>query len=273
MPAKSSPPSSIRTLSTRPPSLDFSCLKTSTPPTEVEPSNTLLITNLPPELFEEDTLASFRQNLSQDINILNWAPIKSFSRIVCVTESIDEAIETRKVLDGITISERRVRVYFGEHTKEVDLKDAHLHPPDLDRNWLVSPPGSLPVEWEQIREGPPNRFTLPEELTSALEKLALQTIPTSRPVTLQEHDHAMPSPHLSEKMGGTTPDVEPYLSSTPASAITKRSRSSTITLLEKGQKGNGGPGITVDDYDGDGMENHQRIGAIRGTALPPLAPN
>lgn len=40
-----------------------------------------------------------------------------------------------------------------------------------DRNFLISPPGSPPVGWEPIREDPPNRDTLADDLIRALGAL------------------------------------------------------------------------------------------------------
>ncbi|CAO1625440.1 unnamed protein product [Parajaminaea phylloscopi] len=48
----------------------------------------------------------------------------------------------------------------------------HLLPPNTDRNFLISPPGSPPVGWEPIREDPPNRETLAADLIDALRRLA-----------------------------------------------------------------------------------------------------
>lgn len=54
-----------------------------------------------------------------------------------------------------------------------------LRPPPLEKNFLISPPGSPPVGWEQTREDPPNAAPLAEDLARALRKLQLT----------QEHEH------------------------------------------------------------------------------------
>jgi hypothetical protein len=46
--------------------------------------------------------------------------------------------------------------------------------PITDRNFLISPPGSPPIGWEQIAEDPPNTQTLADDLMAALQDLALQ---------------------------------------------------------------------------------------------------
>lgn len=70
-----------------------------------------------------------------------------------------------------------LRVYAGPRTPEAllihpSLQDnAHLPVPVTDKNFLISPPGSPPVGWEQIREDPPNADTLADDLMRALEGL------------------------------------------------------------------------------------------------------
>lgn len=44
----------------------------------------------------------------------------------------------------------------------------------MEKNFLISPPGSPPVGWEPIREDPPNSTPLAADLVIALRKLQLQ---------------------------------------------------------------------------------------------------
>jgi hypothetical protein len=52
------------------------------------------------------------------------------------------------------------------HTPQQDL----LRPPKLEKNWLISPPGSPPSGWEQISEDPPNTKVLPSDLVHVLSQ-------------------------------------------------------------------------------------------------------
>jgi len=47
----------------------------------------------------------------------------------------------------------------------------YLQPPTVEKNFLISPPGSPPVGWEPIKEDPPNATPLAEDLIHALRKL------------------------------------------------------------------------------------------------------
>lgn len=49
----------------------------------------------------------------------------------------------------------------------------YLKPPAHEKNFLISPPGSPPEGWEQIREEPPNPAPIAHDLIHALQKLHL----------------------------------------------------------------------------------------------------
>jgi hypothetical protein len=66
--------------------------------------------------------------------------------------------------------------------------------PDTDKNFLISPPGSPPVGWEQIREDPPNLDTLADDLVRALESLSVDR---ATPETDGAAHVSLPSPPRS----------------------------------------------------------------------------
>jgi hypothetical protein len=65
-----------------------------------------------------------------------------------------------------------LRVYALPRTP-LDLEKDHLRPPELERNFLISPPGSPPEGWEPIVEDGPNMAPLADDLRHALEALQL----------------------------------------------------------------------------------------------------
>lgn len=71
-----------------------------------------------------------------------------------------------------------MRVYRADPTPiisdETQEHNHYLRPPVNEKNFLISPPGSPPVGWEQIREDPPNATPLANDLIAALRKLELQ---------------------------------------------------------------------------------------------------
>jgi hypothetical protein len=44
----------------------------------------------------------------------------------------------------------------------------------VEKNFLISPPGSPPVGWEQVKEDPPNPTPLAADLMNALKRLEFQ---------------------------------------------------------------------------------------------------
>jgi calcipressin-2 len=54
------------------------------------------------------------------------------------------------------------------------LEKKFLEPPVLEKNWLISPPGSPQESWVQLREDPPNSVTLHDDIQAALNLLAHQ---------------------------------------------------------------------------------------------------
>ena len=73
-------------------------------------------------------------------------------------------------------------------TRSPPSDDNFLRPPPVEKNFLISPPGSPPVGWEPIREEPPNRATLAEDLITALRKLQLRERHGGREVLLEPED-------------------------------------------------------------------------------------
>lgn len=71
-----------------------------------------------------------------------------------------------------------LRVYRGDPNPlkigpDVPIEN-YLRPPAIDKNFLISPPGSPPVGWEQVLEDPPNATPLAADLITALTKLSIQ---------------------------------------------------------------------------------------------------
>jgi hypothetical protein len=150
-------------------SLDFSDLPPLSTPTP--PSNTLLITGLASlEIFTSSVLESISTAINEHATIHIFAPLKSFRRIVVSFYTVEDAIKIRKVLDGESIMDNRVRVYFGSQTKIGD-EEKYLHLPKSDKLFFISPPPSPPMGWQMRDEEPPNKDVHAEDLAHALSKL------------------------------------------------------------------------------------------------------
>lgn len=89
-----------------------------------------------------------------------------------------------------------LRVYRGNPTpldivRNRRLRD-RLDVPQTDKNFLISPPGSPPVGWEQVREDPPNLDTLANDLVRALESLSVGGGPSAQDDDTRSSGRASP---------------------------------------------------------------------------------
>lgn len=102
--------------------------------------------------------------------IYSWSPLKSFRRIVVSFYDVGAAIRIKDVLDGEVIMGEHIRVFFGAPTP-VGPVDQHLHAPESQKLFFISPPPSPPHGWEVRNEEPPNKQVHAEDLISALSSL------------------------------------------------------------------------------------------------------
>jgi hypothetical protein len=133
-------------------------------------------------------LQALQEHFASYGRINQWAPLATFGRIIIVYE--DECVaETAKLeSDPVVIestSDRQtiaLRVYRADpnpliipDSPTTVPQDAYLRPPPIEKNFLISPPGSPPVGWEQVREDPPNVTPLAVDLIEALRKLQVRS--------------------------------------------------------------------------------------------------
>ncbi|KAG0209005.1 carbohydrate-binding module 1 protein [Mortierella sp. GBA30] len=132
-------------------------------------TNTLTVTNLEAVHFEKETMLKLKTIAESFGEVYYFAPIKSFYRVFVVFHSTMDAQRAKVQLHNTAFEDTTLRVYFGQHTEiSIDPASHYLHPPELEKNWLISPPGSPPIGWSQVREDPPNSLNLSDDLVKAL---------------------------------------------------------------------------------------------------------
>ncbi|KAI0689820.1 Calcipressin [Cytidiella melzeri] len=144
-------------------------------------TNTLVITSLPPSFFQPLVLEALRIHFESYGDVHTWAPLKAFARIFLIYYDEEAAELAKEACDNVYVEEMEgspatlLRVFRGDPTPLDQLSNPDLlRPPELEKNFLISPPGSPPVGWEQIREEPPNSTPLADDLITALKKLQIQ---------------------------------------------------------------------------------------------------
>ncbi|KAH9170817.1 Calcipressin [Lactarius sanguifluus] len=150
-----------------------------TPTEDSKRTNTLVLTQLPTPFFHPRVMDALRDHFAAHGKIRAWAPLRTFARVIVVYESEDSADEAKTHSDGLHIDATPetpafvLRVFRADPTPKTPPGGAHLRPPAIEKNFLISPPGSPPVGWEQVVEEPPNSTPLAEDLIAALRKLQL----------------------------------------------------------------------------------------------------
>jgi hypothetical protein len=198
-------------------------------------SNTLLITQLEPDNFTGNRLGELRQHLEkyagskESTKIHQFIPLRSFGRIMVVFKHESDATRVKLALDHTTWYGKEIRVFFGESTPITSMGHQNLMVPNNDKLWLISPPGSPPVGWEQTREEPPNTETHAADLIAALERVAAQQ--------RLEEEEAYASKESSVSKSNTTPKEGKLHTFMPSTTVHYACEQVTL------------PAIAVEDWD------------------------
>lgn len=136
---------------------------------EQELPKNLIVTSIPSEVFEKNNeyKAKFEQ-LFLDIDAqCKFCYFRIFKRCCIQYENGISAVLARFQLDDQIFLNDRLRIFL---TKPIKLKNSRpfLEPPQNEKTFLISPPSSPPVGWEQNFEDPP---VVNLDLIAALSKL------------------------------------------------------------------------------------------------------
>ncbi|CAG8580785.1 5484_t:CDS:2 [Paraglomus brasilianum] len=137
-------------------------------------TNSLTISSLVEEAFYIENLEELRAQLEAHGKLYKFVPAKSIKRIFVVYYNTAEAKTAKTYCDRNIFLGKAMRVYFAQHTTIYDDSNnsRHLAVPQLDRNYLISPPCSPPLGWTSLRETGPNSTTLADDLSHAFARLS-----------------------------------------------------------------------------------------------------
>jgi len=157
---------------------------------EITATNTLIVTNLDRPVFLPENFVELKANFEQYGSIHKFIPIKSFNRMLVIYFQTSDAETAKAYSDRMIFMDKVVRVYYGLHTPVIDETDSfkHLNIPKLEKNWLISPPGSPPFGWTPTHETGPNEKTLADDLTHTLVNICLNNNSNSNGVDIIYED-------------------------------------------------------------------------------------
>jgi hypothetical protein len=169
-------------------------------PVQDELTNTLVLTGLPRDLFQLEYLSSLQKIFASFGEINQWVPLRSMVRIIIVFRYDEDAMRAktgcedlfrdahsnRSVSSCLSLplstqsrsqSLNELRIYSGDRnplrSDSLESEVDYLKVPELEKNFLISPPGSPPIGWEPVKEDPPNAAPLADDIITALRQLEL----------------------------------------------------------------------------------------------------
>lgn len=200
-------------------------------------TNTVAVTSLPKSYFDPLILDVLRNHFATYGEINQWVPLPGFSRIIIVYTLDEQAELAKQHCDTITLEattdrydddglnpgstltfflfrpEVTLRVFRADPnplaTSTSSVPEAnYLRPPAIEKNFLISPPGSPPVGWEPRQEDPPNATPLADDLMAALRKLQIKDHRSSKELLLDPHDGSGVGVYVEDFDGDNDQDDE-----------------------------------------------------------------
>lgn len=137
---------------------------------EEEPSKSLIVTNVDISVLNDDLAKTEFENLFLAFDkTAAFYYIRTFRRVRIDFSSPERATEAKQSLDTKVVGNNPIHCYYIKVYGPSDPEEAYLQPPPLEKQFLISPPCSPPVGWEQPREGNP---VVDYDLLAAIAQLA-----------------------------------------------------------------------------------------------------
>ncbi|XP_073318678.1 calcipressin-1-like isoform X1 [Pagrus major] len=128
--------------------------------------NALIACKVPEDLFNEGSQRANFEGLFRSFDPeVQFQYFKSFRRVRISFSDALAAAEARLRLHKTDFNGKEMRLYFAQ---SVHIGSPRLEPPKPDKQFLISPPASPPVGWEQSQDATP---VINYDLLCAISKL------------------------------------------------------------------------------------------------------
>ena len=128
----------------------------------------LIVRSLPENIFIDDNAKKEFENLFSSFGEAYFTYLPGFRRVIVKFTDSKSANDAKTALHEKECKDCVLKVFFKEEAKQVG--EPFLKLPRAEKLFLISPPASPPVGWEQIIEDPP---VVNYELLSAVAKLEI----------------------------------------------------------------------------------------------------
>jgi len=127
----------------------------------------LIVKDIPKEVFESPVEKHEFEELFLCFGSASFTYLSSFGRVIVNYDNVASAALAKIQLHFTDYKDKELKVYFKEEAKQVGPKSLEI--PETQKLFLISPPASPPVGWEQIQEPIP---VVNYDLLSAIASLA-----------------------------------------------------------------------------------------------------